>query len=413
MPAVKEQLLGRVPIVASKLAGHAASTTTTTTMDVGQPEELTATAVAGAGAGDGGAPALDIIDIRRDKVEINLKDELAALFNPAAGAGARSLPTLLLYDAKGLQLFEDITYLDEYYLTNYEIELLKRSSAELASKIPAGSMVIELGSGNLRKVCLLLQAFEDQAKPIDYYALDLSQKELERTLAHVPAFTHVSCHGLLGTYDDGKEWLRQRELLRRPKCILHLGSSIGNFSRDEGAEFLQDFADLLQSENDCMIVGLDSCGDPDKVYRAYNDSKGVTHQFILNGLAHANEIYGEKVFDVDEWVVIGEYVYDDQGGRHQAFVAPVRETTVLGSVVKARERVKIEQSLKYSKLGAEKLWKGAGLVEEAVWTRHGEYGEYTPEQRVVIVIVIIITIIIIITITITITTTTTTITVNM
>lgn len=42
---------------------------------------------------------------------------------------------------------DQITYLDEYYLTNYEIELLKRSSAELASKIPAGSMVIELGSG--------------------------------------------------------------------------------------------------------------------------------------------------------------------------------------------------------------------------------------------------------------------------
>ncbi len=82
---------------------------------------------------------------------------------------------------------------------------------------------------NLRKVCLLLQAFEDQAKPIDYYALDLSQKELERTLAHVPAFQHVSCHGLLGTYDDGKEWLKQQELLRRPKCILHLGSSIGMF----------------------------------------------------------------------------------------------------------------------------------------------------------------------------------------
>ncbi|KAJ6444892.1 ADP-ribosylation factor family protein [Purpureocillium lavendulum] len=351
MPAVKEQVLSRVPVV-GKLASYAVASAE----HEPRPD------------------ALDIIDIRRDKVEVNLKDEVAALFNPADGTGARALPTLLLYDAKGLQLFEDITYLDEYYLTNYEIELLKRSSAELARKIPAGAMVIELGSGNLRKVCLLLQAFEDLAKPIDYFALDLSQNELERTLAHVPPFKHVACHGLLGTYDDGKEWLKQQELLRRPKCILHLGSSIGNFNREDGAEFLQDFADLLQAESDYMIVGLDSCGDPDKIYRAYNDSKGITHQFILNGLAHANEIYGEEVFNVDEWTVIGEYVYDDQGGRHQAFVSPVRETTVLGSVVKARERVKIEQSLKYSKIGAEILWKGAGLVEEAAWTRNGEYG---------------------------------------
>jgi uncharacterized SAM-dependent methyltransferase len=40
-----------------------------------------------------------------------------------------------------------ITYLDEYYLTNYEIEILKKNSTEIASQIPEGSMVIELGSG--------------------------------------------------------------------------------------------------------------------------------------------------------------------------------------------------------------------------------------------------------------------------
>lgn len=44
-----------------------------------------------------------------------------------------------------------------------------------------------------------------------------------------------------------------------------LTDDVGNFNREDGAEFLQDFADLLQSENDYMIVGLDSCGDPDKI----------------------------------------------------------------------------------------------------------------------------------------------------
>lgn len=42
---------------------------------------------------------------------------------------------------------DQITYLDEYYLTGYEIELLKKHSAEIAAAIPDGSMVIELGSG--------------------------------------------------------------------------------------------------------------------------------------------------------------------------------------------------------------------------------------------------------------------------
>lgn len=76
-------------------------------------------------------------------------------------------------------------------------------------------------------MCLLLQAFENAGKTIDYYALDLSQKELERTLSHVPQFNYVSCHGLLGTYDDGRDWLKQPDVVNKPKCILTLGSSIG------------------------------------------------------------------------------------------------------------------------------------------------------------------------------------------
>lgn len=50
---------------------------------------------------------LDIIDIRSNKVDFNLKDEVNRMINPSDG-GARKLPTLLLYDERGLQLFEDV-----------------------------------------------------------------------------------------------------------------------------------------------------------------------------------------------------------------------------------------------------------------------------------------------------------------
>ncbi|KAL7800240.1 C-type lectin protein [Trichoderma ceciliae] len=315
--------------------------------------------------------ARDIIDIQNSRVDFSLKDEILSQMNP--DEGPRTLPTLLLYDEKGLQLFEGITYLDQYYLTNYEIELLKKSAAEMASRIPEGAMVVELGSGNLRKVCLFLQAFEDAKKKIDYFALDLSQTELERTLAEAPAFEFVTCRGLRGTYDDGCEWLKQRSILARPKCILHLGSSIGNFNRHEAADFLRSFVDVLQP-TDLMIVGVDSCQNPDKVYHAYNDSKGITHQFVLNGLSHANEILDDEVFNVEEWRVTGEYVYDVDGGRHQAFVSPLEVVSVLGHIIKPHERIKIEQSFKYSDVGVDKLWKTAGLSEVAKWSHNGEYG---------------------------------------
>lgn len=49
---------------------------------------------------------LDIIDIRCAAVELNIKEEINSLFK--AHDGPRRLPTLLLYDERGLQLFEAV-----------------------------------------------------------------------------------------------------------------------------------------------------------------------------------------------------------------------------------------------------------------------------------------------------------------
>lgn len=52
---------------------------------------------------------LNIIDIRCAAVEINIKEEINTLFK--AQDGPRRLPTLLLYDERGLQLFEAVRLL--------------------------------------------------------------------------------------------------------------------------------------------------------------------------------------------------------------------------------------------------------------------------------------------------------------
>ncbi len=49
---------------------------------------------------------LDIIDIRRVAVEASLKSEVVTMFH--CKDGPRKLPTLLLYDERGLQLFEGV-----------------------------------------------------------------------------------------------------------------------------------------------------------------------------------------------------------------------------------------------------------------------------------------------------------------
>ena len=225
----------------------------------------------------------------------------------------------------------------------------------------------------MRKVNILLQALEHQRKRIDYYALDVNQSELERTLAAVPKYNHVHCYGLLGTYDDGLEWLQAPERARIPKTVMSLGSSIGNFSRQDAAEFLKNCAEAAGS-NGAVLLGIDGCADSEKVYKAYNDSLGVTHRFTLNGLEHANALLGKAEFRMKEWQAIGRY--NAKKRCHQAFVAPTRDASVLGQDIKAGEEIRIEESYKYSDDEISSLWQQANVHSVQRWgNQKGDYGK--------------------------------------
>jgi len=91
-------------------------------------------------------PATEILDIRVGKTEFDILQDIKKGLRPADG-GEKKLPTLLLYDEAGLRLFEKITYLEEYYLTNAEIEVLETYAERIAQHIQPGSIVVELGSG--------------------------------------------------------------------------------------------------------------------------------------------------------------------------------------------------------------------------------------------------------------------------
>jgi len=175
-------------------------------------------------------------------------------------------------------------------------------------------------------------------------------------------YKHVHCRGLFGTYDDGLAWLTKPENLRRPKCVLWMGSSIGNLKRLEAADFLKGFSKILRGQ-DTMLIGIDACQDRDKVFHAYNDREGKTHEFVLNSLSHANKLSGREIFRKGDWKVIGEY--DEESGRHQAFISPVRDVMVEGVPVEAGERIRIEESYKYSLLQSTELWEKAQLVPQA------------------------------------------------
>ncbi|KAJ1709810.1 hypothetical protein AFCA_006984 [Aspergillus flavus] len=304
---------------------------------------------------------VDIVNIFQNDVEFSLVNEIHKGISPPAGV-RKSMPTMLLYDANGLKLFEKITYVKEYYLTNAEIEVLETNSRRIVERIPDNAQLLELGSGNLRKIEILLREFERVGKRVDYYALDLSLSELQRTFAEVSIddYTHVGLHGLHGTYDDAVTWLNSPENRKRPTVIMSMGSSLGNFDRPGAAKFLSQYASLL-GPSDMMIIGLDGCKDPGKVYRAYNDSEGVTRQFYENGLVHANVVLGYEAFKPDEWEVVTDY--DAVEGRHWAAYSPRRDVTINGVLLKKGEKLFFEEAYKYGPEERDQLWRDAMLLQ--------------------------------------------------
>jgi hypothetical protein len=109
-----------------------------------------------------------------------------------------------------------------------------------------------------------------------------------------------------------------------PIHFLFLGSSIGNFTRDEAADFLRELPlrswssgsdPASGSFGDTLLLGLDHDNEPSLIETAYNDPAGYTRKFIMNGLARVRRAFeqggmdGQTVSSFDEslWDYLERY----------------------------------------------------------------------------------------------------------
>jgi hypothetical protein len=94
---------------------------------------------------------------------------------------------------------------------------------------------------------------------------------------------------------------------QRALHIMFLGSSIGNFPREEAASFLRSLP-LRAGMSDTLLLGLDHDNAKEKIEEAYNDKKGYTRRFIMNGLRSAGRTLGdENLFDEKNWEYVNKY----------------------------------------------------------------------------------------------------------
>ena len=100
----------------------------------------------------------------------------------ALGERPHRISPKYFYDAEGSRLFDRICELPEYYPTRTELGILRRAAGEFASLAGPRAEIVEFGAGSLRKVRLLLDAFDE---PQGYVPIDISGEHLAASAAEL------------------------------------------------------------------------------------------------------------------------------------------------------------------------------------------------------------------------------------
>ncbi len=276
----------------------------------------------------------------------------------------KALPCRFFYDARGSELFEQITWLPEYYLTRTEIAILEAHGAEIAAMAGPGACLIEFGSGSSRKTDLLIEAMPSLAA---YVPIDISHAALAGAAARLskrfPDLRIVPVHA-----DFASLAAIPAALGPGRRLGFFPGSTIGNFERDEAIRFLRRCARLLGPDS-LLIVGADLDKSPDVLLPAYDDASGVTAAFNLNLLARINR---ELDADFDLGRFEHEAIYNPQQSRIEIYLRSrkAHTVTVAGKTFcfGEGERIHTENSHKYSVEGFAALAAEAGWTSRAEWT---------------------------------------------
>src|SRR5690349_21405206 len=98
--------------------------------------------------------------ISRYLTSADLAESLARDVRQGLDHTPKSIPPKYFYDARGSELFEEITELEEYYPTRTEESILATYAAEI-TKLADADTLVELGSGSSTKTRLLLDGMRE------------------------------------------------------------------------------------------------------------------------------------------------------------------------------------------------------------------------------------------------------------
>ena len=304
---------------------------------------------------------------------------LAQIVRAGLGRTPKQLPPWLFYDEAGSLLFEEITFLPEYYLTRLEREIFASRAGEMIGAAAGGDRLrlIELGAGSADKTRTLLAAALDYQGTVCYQPVDVSGTALEAARERIEReLPEVRVEPLVADYTTG--WgLGAAGSPDERAVLLWIGSSIGNFD-PAVAEGLLSGINQTMAEGDGLLLGVDLapeievCGGKtvEALESAYCDAAGVTEQFNKNMLVRLNRELGA---DFDSSKFAHRAIWNAADSRMEMHLESLGEQSVwiaeLGMDVRfsSGERLHTENSYKYTVESAVGLMGRAGFPVVERW----------------------------------------------
>ncbi|HKR08794.1 MAG TPA: L-histidine N(alpha)-methyltransferase [Gemmatimonadaceae bacterium] len=273
----------------------------------------------------------------------------------------KQLSPKYFYDERGSELFEEITQLPEYYLTRAERSLLESRIPEIISRARPCSLV-ELGAGSATKTRIILDQMRRNGCAECYVPVDVSKDFLEA--AAIQLRTDYADIQIMPVVSDITEPFSLPPLAS-PTLVAFLGSTIGNFPRQQAVSLLSHIARAMGSA-DRFLLGADLIKDAEVINRAYNDSRGVTAAFNLNILERLNRELGAD-FPIADYE--HRAFYNDQQHRVEMHLIARRAHMVtiptIGEItLDAGESIRTELSYKYDRTILEDILCASGLAME-------------------------------------------------
>ena len=285
------------------------------------------------------------------------RDVLAGLTRPF-----KELPPKHFYDARGSELFDQITELPEYYPTRVELGILSDRADEIVALTGAGELV-ELGSGASVKARILLDAMARAGTLSRYVPLDVSESVVRDAADQlVRDYGTLTVHGVIGDFERHLAELPSRGGL--PRLVALLGGTIGNFKQEPRRVLLGKIAMLLRGD-DALLLGTDLVKDRAVLEAAYDDAQGVTAEFNRNVLHVIN-----RELDADFVPEDFEHVapFDAEHEWIEMRLRATRDSVVtvaeldLSVPFAAGEEMRTEISAKFTRRRVEDDLAAAGLV---------------------------------------------------